>query len=128
MRTDDMKWALLIAKNQEITLDHGILRLINSYLYSRKAKNTIAYSILKTISAFIAFNPLIVSPKDDVVYLPKVLTGQSALANILKDENHDYDVTKICLDIAYTLVSHINHHMEKKLFAECFLHSKFVKL
>jgi hypothetical protein len=114
MRADDTKWAFLIAKNQEITVDHGILRLINSYLYSRKAKNTIAYNILKMISAFIAFNPPTVSPEDNVVSLSKAVMIDSALVNILKDENYDYDVTKICLDVLYTLVSHINHHMEKK--------------
>jgi hypothetical protein len=53
----------------------------------------------------------------------------SALVNILKDENYDYDVTKICLDVLYTLVTHKNHHMEKKKsFAEDLLHSGFVKL
>jgi hypothetical protein len=35
---EDVEWAYLIAKNQKIAVDHGTLRLINSFLYSRKEK------------------------------------------------------------------------------------------
>jgi hypothetical protein len=42
-----VKWAYLIANNQAKTIDHGILRWINSFLYSQKEKNNIVLNAIR---------------------------------------------------------------------------------
>jgi hypothetical protein len=43
----------LIAKNQDKSIDFGIARLIDSFLYSRKGKTDIARNVLKILTVFI---------------------------------------------------------------------------
>jgi hypothetical protein len=50
---EERKLVYLIATNQDRSLDFGVSRLIHSFLYSRKGKTDIAFSILKIISAFV---------------------------------------------------------------------------
>jgi hypothetical protein len=103
---DKTKWAYLIAKNQEIAVDHGILRLVNSFLYSRKAKINTVHNIFKIISAFVNYDTRsyhggLVCAKD----IPK------ALIEVLIEENGNEDITKICLDIFHKLVD--SYHFRK---------------
>jgi hypothetical protein len=50
LEDEEMKWVYLIHKNQANTIDHGILRWINSFLYSRKAKRAIAVNAVRLIN------------------------------------------------------------------------------
>jgi hypothetical protein len=45
--------AYLIVKNQDKSIDCGISRLIDSFIYSRKRKTSVACNVLKIISRFI---------------------------------------------------------------------------
>jgi hypothetical protein len=47
LEDEELKWAYLIANNQAKTIDHGILRWINSFLYSQKEKNNIALNAIR---------------------------------------------------------------------------------
>jgi hypothetical protein len=49
---NERKLVYLIAKNQDMAIDGSISRLIDSFIYSRKEKVSIAYNVLKILSAF----------------------------------------------------------------------------
>jgi hypothetical protein len=100
---EETKWAYLIAKNQDIVVDHGVLRLINGCLYSQKAKRTIAYDVLKMISVFINGDENNLNTKYNLRNCAHVL-DIPASAKILKEVKGDENVITICLDVAYRLV------------------------
>jgi hypothetical protein len=97
---DDMlEWVYLIAKNQTKAIDHGILRLINSGLYSRNEKTSIAYNVLKIISSFITEGEYGYRWNfDKFTLIPETFR---ALSKILIEEIDDEDVLKICFYIVY---------------------------
>jgi hypothetical protein len=97
LEEEEMKWVHLIAKDQEIAIDHGVLRLINSFLYSRREKNIVVCNTLKIISAFI-FTEM--SPEDNVIAFTRARDIPKALVKILTEENGDGDVITICLLLA----------------------------
>lgn len=106
---EERKWIYLIADNQERTIDHGILRLINSCLYSQKAKNAIAYNFLKIINSLINAN---VNAEYNLIDFSDARNIPEALVKILVEENGDEDVIKLCVSVTYKLVMCDNYRMD----------------
>jgi hypothetical protein len=98
---------------QEKSINHGILRLINSFLYSRQEKTAIACNVLKIFSAFINYGPTFID----------YIAGEipEALVKILYEENSNKNVIKICLKVANHLVScsHIDIQSVSSKFVRC---------
>lgn len=94
---EEMKWAYLITSNQDKVIDHGISRLINSYLYSKKGKTSIAYNLLKILSALVLKD----STSVNSYYLSIVPNIPQALINILCEEKENADIIEICLALVY---------------------------
>jgi hypothetical protein len=57
---DQRNWAYLISKNQKLKVDHGILRLINTFLCSSRKQtiNKISYNVLGMIRNFVGNDSL----------------------------------------------------------------------
>jgi hypothetical protein len=98
---EELKWAYLIAKIQDIVVDHSILRLINSCLYSQKAKNSIAYNVLKTIHILIKDD----RREENVIDFTHTRDIPKALVKILLEVHGEKDVIILCLVIAHILVA-----------------------
>jgi hypothetical protein len=99
---EEMKGVYLIRKNHKKTIPCGILRLINSFLYSRKEKIIVAYNALEIISAFIDEE---VSPKQNLVNFTEAPNIPKAIVKFLIEEKANNDVVELCLHLAYALVT-----------------------
>jgi hypothetical protein len=96
---DEMKWVSLIAKDQNMALDPGISRLINSFLYSRKGKSSIAYNVLNIICVLTDLE------SNDIEEFSPTLPFIEALVKILKEEKDNTDVLDVCLKLIRRLVT-----------------------
>jgi hypothetical protein len=103
---EDVEWAYLIAKNQKIAVDHGVLRLINSFLYSRKEKRKIFCNVLEIIKGFANDE---VGSSDNTTNFCLSEKVPEALIKILVEENGD-DVIEIGLEIVF--ISSLNYFGE----------------
>jgi hypothetical protein len=97
---EEWKWAYLIAKNQDCQVDDDILRLINSFLYSRKGKTAIACNVLKIVSAFISDDICGGTNTLNILDSPMI----PALVLILLNEIENTHVIGDCLSVIKALV------------------------
>jgi hypothetical protein len=81
IKVDDRKWMYLIAKNQDREIDHGISRLINSFLCSRKEKENIICNVLELLCN-------LTEQLDDINNRQSILdVPNKALVQVLSEEN-----------------------------------------
>mmetsp|Transcript_15346 Transcript_15346/g.14719 ORF Transcript_15346/g.14719 Transcript_15346/m.14719 type:complete len:404 (-) Transcript_15346:322-1533(-) len=99
---EEMKWVYLIRKEQKKIIPCDILRLINSFLYSRKKKNIIACNALRIISALVDEE---ISPKGNIIHFTEAPHIPKAIVQFLIEEKGNNDVVELCLHLAYALVT-----------------------
>jgi hypothetical protein len=76
---EETKWFYLIVKNQDKAIDHGISRLIYSFLYSPQGKCAIMCDALSIMSTFVNDD----SPVKNIIYCLKAPYIPKAFVNIL---------------------------------------------
>lgn len=102
-------WIYLIAKNQDRVVDCDISRLINSFLYSREGKTSIARNILKIIYSFCEEK---YRRQTSTLRLSHSRKIPEALVKVLIEEKRNEDVIDLCLNIVHTLVMPMFNHQE----------------
>jgi hypothetical protein len=100
---DDRKWIYLIGKNQEKEIDHGLSRLINSFLCSQKEKEIIISSVLKLMCHFTQFNDSNFDNMSNILDAPNV---SKALVKILIEEKTNNKITGYCLKFLNEIVTY----------------------
>jgi hypothetical protein len=123
---EEMKLVHLIRKKQKNTIPLGILRLINSFLYSRKEKTNIACNALRIISALIDEE---ISPKGNRVHFTEAPNIPKAIVQFLIEEKGNNDVVELCLHLAYALVTLPdvdNVRTVRSNFLECGIHEALI--
>lgn len=102
LRDDEIKWIYLIAKNQEKEIDQDTIRLINSFLYSRKGVTAITETVQRII--YLNINDK-ASPEVNGFNFRKSTYIPKALVKILIEEKGNPEAVQICLLLSYMLVS-----------------------
>lgn len=99
---DDKKWIYLIGKNQEKEIDHGLSRLINSFLCSQKEKQIIICSVLELMTNFTSFNDSDCYTMSNILNAPNI---SKALVKILLEEKMNDKITGYCLKILNEIIT-----------------------
>jgi hypothetical protein len=110
---DDRKWIYLIAKNQEKEIDHGISRLINSYLCTQKDKDVVICNALKlmwsyTDEHFVKSRCLYESNSGNMINI-NILAAPNmfkALVKIISEERMNDTIMEYCLHFLSSLLSY----------------------
>jgi hypothetical protein len=102
-KDEEINWVYLISNNQKKEIDHGILRLINSFLYSRKVKTSINLSALTIIDVLTDTE---YCDEKNLFHFANAPNIPKALVQILIEENENTDIVNVCLIILilFTLV------------------------
>jgi hypothetical protein len=93
--------AYLIVKNQDKSVDCGISRLIDSFIYSRKRKTNVACNVLKIISSYIVHDN---SDNDNEDNFQNARNAPKALVKVLIEEK-DENIIDMCLNLLIRLDS-----------------------
>jgi hypothetical protein len=99
---EELQWAYLIAKNQKTAVDHGVSRLINSYLHSWKGKSRIDSNVMNILSALVSGEN---SPEMNCIHFSSAPNIPKALVLMLSEEKGNTDIIEICLQLGYRLVT-----------------------
>jgi hypothetical protein len=106
---EEMQWAYLISKNQEKEIDHGILRLINSFPYSRKDKNGIFYIALETIYELLDEE---LCAEENLIHFANAPNVPKALVKLLIDEKENTEIINVRLALVSILVTLDNSEID----------------
>jgi hypothetical protein len=122
LKDDDIKWVHLIAKNQEKAIDQDIIRLINSFLYSRNEKTAITSTTQRIVFLLINNKG---SPEVNEFNFRKSTKIPMALVKILIEERGNPDFIYFCLILSemlvanYVFLSSLNDHLCISNFIQC---------
>jgi hypothetical protein len=108
---EETNWVYLIVKNQDKAIDHGISRLINSFLYSPQGKCGMICDALNIMSTFVNID----SPVKNIIRCLKAPFIPKAFVNILTEFKDHIEPIGVCLELIGALLTSENDELVEEL-------------